>query len=201
MLLGIDLDNTLIRYDRAFCQAAADRGLVPAGQVQTKNGVRDRLRAAGMEPAWTALQGEVYGPRITEAELFEGALACLRWARESGFRLCIISHKTRHPIVGERHDLHLAARRWLAHAGLSGVAGAPVPEDDVLFAERKEDKIAAIAARGCDVFVDDLPEILRHPAFPRATRGVLFDPEQAFAAWDGLRLSSWGAIQTWLATL
>src|SRR6266404_4116929 len=42
------------------------------------------------------------------------------------------------------------------------------------------DKVARAAALRCEVFVDDLPEILAMPGFPNGMRRILFDPENQF---------------------
>ena len=53
----------------------------------------------------------------------------------------------------------------------------------------------------CDVFIDDLPEILAEPDFRDDMRKILFDPENQFAnrgsAFD--RHISWAAISADLA--
>jgi hypothetical protein len=42
----------------------------------------------------------------------------------------------------------------------------------------KQEKIQRIAKLGCDGFIDDLPEFLSEPAFPKIQR-LLFDPSGA----------------------
>ena len=69
--------------------------------------------------------------------------------------LAIVSHRTRHPFIGPKHDLHEAARGWvdtfLRRPGL-------IDRDGVFFELTKEEKLARIGAVGCTHFVDDLPE-------------------------------------------
>ena len=60
----------------------------------------------------------------------------------------------------------------------------------MFFNERKQDKIVRIASEQCELFLDDLPEILQHADFPASCRGVLFAPEQAAAATTDV-VSSW----------
>ena len=52
-----------------------------------------------------------------------------------------------------------------------------MPREQVFFELTKEEKLARIGTLGCDVFIDDLPEIFQAAAFPRGTRRILFDPE------------------------
>ena len=44
MRIGLDFDNTLIRYDDVFATAARDRGLVNANFSGNKQEVRDAIR-------------------------------------------------------------------------------------------------------------------------------------------------------------
>ncbi len=193
MRIGIDFDNTLVCYDRLFHRAALDAGLIPAQVAQSKNAVRDFLRKDGREPAWTELQGVVYGSRMSEAEAFPGAIEFLRQARSHGCELFIVSHKTRTPVIGPDYDLHAAARGWLE----ANVGEALVPAHRTYFELTKEQKLARIGACGCMIFIDDLPEILRAPGFPGHVGRWLFDPENAFADLSGVkRFANWSDLPT-----
>ena len=60
-------------------------------------------------------------------------------------------------------------------------------------------KVARVTGLGCQMFVDDLPEILARPGFPVGMRRVLFDPDNRFEAAAGdignvERRTSWKAI-------
>lgn len=176
MRLGIDFDNTLVAYDRLFHRLAVEQGVIPADLSATKTAVRDHLRLVGREPVWTELQGTVYGVRMAEADAFPGVQAFFRRCRLAGVPVCIISHKTRYPFLGERHDLHAAARSWLERQGFLDPAGAGLTLESVYFEETKAAKLARIAACGCTHFIDDLPEFLGEPTFPEGVRRFLFDP-------------------------
>ena len=99
---------------------------------------------------------------MQEAQLFEGAVDTIRKWQVSGCDVCVVSHRTRHPIAGEKHNLHAFARGWIESRQL-GLA-------DLFFEETKEAKLARIKSLCCDIFVDDLPEILLHPGVPSAHR-------------------------------
>jgi hypothetical protein len=174
-VIGIDLDNTLISYDRLFHRLALEQKLIAADLPVNKTAVRDFLRRQNQEPAWTALQGLAYGSRLREAEAFAGALDFLREGKRRGWPMHIVSHKTRHPIVGELVDLHEVAR---------GIPSSPCtdcassqPRDHVWFEETKAAKIRRIRELHCGVFIDDLPELLLDPQFPREIRRILFAPQ------------------------
>ena len=173
--LGTDFDNTLVNYDGLFHRAAVERGLVPAETPPTKNSVRDHLRAVGREAAWTRLQGLVYGSRLHEAPLFPHARACLARMRQEGVAIFIVSHKTRFPHAGPPFDLHAAARDWLVRQGLSHQGGIIEPQN-VYFETSLAAKLHRVATLGCHAFVDDLPEVLTHTAFPDGVQRIWFDP-------------------------
>jgi hypothetical protein len=191
MLIGIDFDNTLVSYERLFHRLACEQGLIPVDFPPNKVLIRDHLRATGREPLWTAMQGMAYGPRMSDAEPFCGARSALVYLRRAGHSVRIISHKTRAPLVGPPHDLHACARAWLEHQGF-WLPDTGLRPEHVFFEQTKEAKWDRIASARCDVFIDDLPEILQARAFPDGVRRILFDPGDVHAALQGLeRLHSW----------
>ena len=193
MRIGIDFDNTIACYDGVFHAAGLERGLIPADVGRDKNSVRDFLNGAGRADAFTELQGYVYGTRMELAAPYPGFADFIGAARRAGHELFIVSHKTLHPIRGPKHDLHLAARKFLAAWGLVGEAG-PIHPDHVFFELTKEAKAARVAALRCGVFIDDLPEIFALADFPRAVRPLLFDPADQFRDTKLDRCRSWTEI-------
>lgn len=190
MRLGFDFDNTLISYDTLFRQVALDQGLIPADTPPQKNAVRDYLRKIGQEDAWTRLQGEVYGGRIREAEPYEGMQETLRQLGGKEIPMVIVSHKTRWPFLGERYDLHEAARGWLEQQGFHSADGLGWLPGQVFFELTKEDKAARIAALGCTHYVDDLPEIL--DMLPPSIEKILFAPAGA-----AVTSPEWKVMTSW----
>ena len=185
-ILGVDFDNTLACYDSAFFEVALSLGLAPAGAVLTKQQVKAHLHGQGRYDDWTRLQGLVYGPDVGRAHPFPHALATLQQLRRAGWRVYIVSHKTRYPVIGERHDLHRAAAQWLLDNGFSEV-------DGTFFEETRAAKIRRIADLGCQAFVDDLPEVFADEHFPPICK-VLFDPHHS----HGGELSDWNALPSLL---
>jgi FMN phosphatase YigB (HAD superfamily) len=195
MLVGLDFDNTIVCYDGLFHRLAVERGLIPASLPATKQSVRDHLRAAGREDDWTELQGIAYGPRITDAVPFPGVTDCLRTLRKAGVGVAVVSHKTRHPYRGVRHDLHAAAHGFLRAHGFYKADVTGLSPDRVFLELTLSAKLARVAALGCDAFVDDLPELLSEPAFPAGVRKILFDPAGAHRD-EGAdaRVRSWAEV-------
>ncbi|MBI4694028.1 MAG: haloacid dehalogenase-like hydrolase [Gammaproteobacteria bacterium] len=199
MRLGLDFDNTIVNYDGLFHKVALEQGVIPADLPVTKIAVRNHLRAIGREEVWTEMQGYVYGARMDEAVAYPGALEFMAWARGAGLGLAIVSHKTKHPFLGPQYDLHAAARAWVRHHLVA--AGAPlIAPPSVFFELTKEEKLARIGAIGCDLFLDDLPEILEAQSFPAGTTALLFDPDRHHAAAaNGLAaIAGWDELQTWM---
>jgi hypothetical protein len=198
-MIGIDFDNTIVCYDEVFGRVAVEQGLVPPHAATSKTAIRDHLRAAGQEDRWTELQGTIYGPRMPDARPFPGVLEFFQACRAAGVPVAIVSHRTRFPYLGERHDLHAAARDWLARHGFHDPAGIGLPIERVFFEETKEAKLARIAGVGCTHFIDDLPDLLAHPLFPQDVRRILFDPHGEHAPLpDGNSAHSWGQLSSLL---
>lgn len=176
MHLGLDFDNTIVSYDALFHKVALEGGWITAEIPVSKVSVRDHLRESGREAIWTEMQGHVYGARMREATAYPGLINCLVWARGQGISVSIVSHKTKHPFIGEQYDLHEAARSWI-DIYLTDSIGRLVLPEQVYFEATKDSKVKRIADIGCSVYVDDLPEILLHPAFPTNVKKILFDPD------------------------
>jgi len=193
MLIGLDFDNTIVSYDALFYKVALEQGLIPASTQVNKVAVRNYLRSTGRERLWTEIQGVVYGARMEEASVYSGVIEFLQLARRAGHDLAIVSHKTRQPILGLRYDLHSAALAWISSHLCEN--GKPLISFDRIFFElTKEKKLARITQLKCDLFLDDLPEILLAAEFPLKTRGLLFDPESNHMKMDdleALRVRSW----------
>ncbi len=176
MRIGLDFDNTIVNYDQIFHKVALEQGVVPKDLPANKTAVRDYLRSIDKEDLWTEMQGYVYGLRMVEAGPYPGVLRFIRLAKEAGHTLAIVSHKTKHNYLGPKYDLHLAARAWVERY-LCDNQVPYIPEDRVFFELTKDEKLARIRDFGCEVFIDDLPEILLAANFPRHIKRFLFDPQ------------------------
>ena len=101
-LLGLDFDNTLVRYDKLFYQLALERKLIKESLPADKIIIRNHLRSKGQDEDFTLLQGEVYGRRILEAEPAEGMLNALKRLKKDGVQMRLVSHKTKTPYKGPK---------------------------------------------------------------------------------------------------
>jgi len=177
-IIGIDFDNTIIRYEPVLEEIVKERGY-PISPV-TKTALRDYLRVIGEESVWTEIQGLIYGPRIDGASVAQGFIDKLKTFNKA----VIISHKTKLSYSKDSFNLHDSAKRWLENHGITKIV------KDVFFEETKEAKLKRIDSENCTVFIDDLTEILMDPLFPKTVRAVLYDPYNESTYPD--RFSNWG---------
>jgi len=191
MRLGIDFDNTLIRYDELFHKLALEKELIPNSVPVLKNAVRDYIHQQGREEEWTLMQGEVYGNHILEAVAWEGMQTTLLQLQGRGVELYLVSHKTRTPYLGPAYDLHTAAKSWLTQKGFFSQMGLNWQSDQVFFELTIEGKINRIQQLGCTYFLDDLPEILE--LLPSSVKGIHFCPE----AKETKTSSQWMLLSQW----
>ena len=191
MKIGIDFDNTIVNYDRVFYSSALELNLIPKNLKKSKLVVRDYLREMDMNDVWTDLQGLVYGEKMKEAEIFDGFIEFLNFARNKSFSIVIISHKTRYPYSGKKYDLHVAAEEWILDR-LSETKINFKYLQNFFFLSSKEEKVDKIAQEKCDYFIDDLPEIFEIENFPKETKKILFDPLSSFKNKTNLtRVKDW----------
>lgn len=205
MLIGVDLDNTIIKYDGVFRKLADEHGLLRDDGVMSKKVVRDTLwQQEGGHQAWTDIQALVYGPRITEAAPFPGALAFFERCRELGVDTCIVSHKTEFAASDRerKHNLRDKGMEWLEWHGFFAASTSLAP-DAVHFAATRPEKVDRIAALGCDLFIDDLMEVFLEPGYPTTAEKVLFAPYLSAKpeGFDGMLCTHWDEMTNTLEAI
>ncbi|EFL89539.1 hypothetical protein [Ahrensia sp. R2A130] len=194
MRIGIDFDNTIANYDGVFHAAALEAGLIPSGVATSKDAVRDHMNANGSKDEFTKLQGHVYGARMDLARVHDGFADFVARTLNNGHELFIVSHKTRHPMLGPNHDMHTAARGFLETNSLVGKD--MIAPEDIYFEETKDAKSDRAKALGVAMFIDDLPAVLAMPQYKSMDR-VLFDPagtHEGKTDLPGRRVSRWNDI-------
>ena len=192
-LLGLDFDNTLVRYDELFRQLALEKGLINESLPADKKIIRDYLREKGQDEQFTLMQGEVYGLRILEAKPSAGVLEALRGVRERGIPMALVSHKTRTPYKGPSYDLHKAAMEWLEKHGFFSSKGIGWTKEQVHFANTKTEKISMIEKLNCTHYIDDLEEILEK--LGQTTKKILYSPNRNEAKGKFITLEKWENLQ------
>ena len=96
MNIGIDFDNTIVRYDSLFREIAFKEKLIGNNwSGRTKTELRDYLRKGiDGEKTWMQLQGLVYGKYMYLAKIMPGAGNFLMSCNSRKFQIYIVSHKT-----------------------------------------------------------------------------------------------------------
>ena len=170
MKIGIDFDNTIVCYDQAFYQAALEKGLLREEFFSPKK-IRCALKNYLKPDVWTELQGSVYGPYIRFAKLFPEVETFFKCCFSKGISLYVISHKTARPFKGPAYSLRSAAKKWISQYPFFSYA-------EIFFESTIEKKIKRINSLECDVFIDDLTQVLLRDDFPKKVQRILFDPDK-----------------------
>jgi hypothetical protein len=192
MRLGIDFDNTIACYDRAFSAHGVSQYKVPEVCAKSKQGVKKYLLEHGREEDWILLQGYVYGPGMTEATPYGGFCEFAEQAKLLGHDLFIISHKTKKPFRGPEYDLHAYSNKWLLD---HKIIGHLIEARNIFFELTIGKKLDRIRQQNCGLFIDDLEKILKHERFPPEVRPILFDPNGKKQQSQMLeRVGSWGEV-------
>ncbi len=198
MRIGIDFDNTLANYDSVFTRLAQEWGLIAPDALESKQVIRQLARQRD-ELLWQRMQGVVYGQRMQEAEAFAGVDSFLRRCATSGMQVFIVSHKTQFGHFDQTHtDLREAARLWMRNQGFFDAAKYAIPEPNLFFESTQAEKVLRIARLQCDVFIDDLPELFEHPAFPEVTRKILFSDGAQPAQNVQMTCAGWSEIEAFI---
>ena len=103
MIIGIDLDNTIIDYRNTFWHTALSTGIYTErhknsfsnnhGQVPNKNEIKNHLiLEEDGNYKWESLQCQVYGQYIHNACIFPGVANFLLHCKVRGVKVYIISH-------------------------------------------------------------------------------------------------------------
>ena len=161
--IGLDLDNTIIDYSKAFPVIAKTLGL-PAS-FRRRDEIRDRLRVSPPHDfEWQEFQALLYTKGLEYARPASGLEQFLGECSSLGVRVFIVSHKTgRTPEAFGAHDLHAPAMNWLV---VNNVVPNFVADTDVYFCPTQVEKIQTINDVDVEVFVDDLSEILTDSGLP-----------------------------------
>jgi len=194
MLVGVDFDNTIVSYDQVFHREALAAGLIDAELPQTKLAVRQQIWDRYGDIVWQRLQGQIYGPKMSAAQMIDGALDFFRTCYELQIPTQIISHKTEYGHFDDsRTSLRQVALQWLEAQGFFA-AGTGLQPELVSFENTRSEKIARINASGCSHFIDDLPEVLLDRQLSEQIRPILFAPAEKQAAASLFCCCSWEQV-------
>ena len=173
MLIGIDLDNTIINYDKVFFSVAIKNKLVPKNISKNKISIKKYLFKKKLTKKWKVLQSEVYGKNISEAIPYKGILKVINELVEKKINFKIVSHKTKNPYVGKKLNLHKISKKWLKEK-ITKLCTKKLKKIEIYFETSQAAKIKRIKKLGCTHFIDDLQNILEK--LPTNMTKILFLP-------------------------
>lgn len=176
MRIGLDFDNTIVRYDHVFASEAKKLGMMPLSWGGSKQELRDELllRPSG-DRLWQTLQGRVYGSGMEQAVMFPGVAFFLMRSRERGDDLFIVSHKTEFGHFDSTGTpLRQVALAWMESNGFFEQSRFGLVKENVFFTQTRSEKVDQITRLNLDVFIDDLEEVFVEEGFPPIKK-VLFN--------------------------
>jgi len=178
--IGIDLDNTIISYDKAFQSGAIVNGLVEKDCYLSKKALRDVIRNKPEgEFEWQKLQGFVYGEGIREATLFQGLYRFLWRCNERKIHVEVVSHKTEFGHFDKNKiSLRDSATNFLKNHGLLDNKNPLIKK--VTYKGTRQEKIDYIKENNFELFIDDLEEIIFSADF-KEQKGILFSQDNLLA--------------------
>ena len=203
MVIGIDLDNTIIDYNNAFRYTALNLNILSKDWIKKnisnssvyyqKSLIKKQiLSLKNGNYKWEALQGQVYGRYIHLALIFPGVVNFLIHCKNRSEKVHIISHKTdygHHDYAGI--PLRKSALGFLKKNNLlNGDYGITIK--DIIFCNSRKEKVNKISELKCNYFIDDLIEVFEEPEFPENTKKILFDIQSKYNCDYGAR--SWREI-------
>ncbi|MBT7555634.1 phosphotransferase [Candidatus Woesearchaeota archaeon] len=168
MLIGLDFDNTLARYDSVFAIEAKKEGLISDDWQGTKQDLKDKLYSIkDGDKFWQKIQGQVYGPSMHKASLFPGVARFLLRCKLKGHVIFIVSHKTKYGHFDPTKTLlRQVALDWMHSKGFFDKDKFLILEENIFFANTRQEKVEKINNLKLDVFVDDLEEVFSEKSFP-----------------------------------
>ena len=195
MIIGVDLDNTIVSYDALYHRLALEKGLISPGIPVSKQAVRDHIWKTAGDLPWQHLQAAAYGPCMATAKLIPGADAFFHRAAQAAATVFIISHKTMYAhrdTTGT--NLHQAAMDWLTSQGFFNDPKIHLDREGVFFETTREEKIRRIRALGCQIHIDDLEEVLAQPGLD-GIRRIRLGSDRPGGHPDITYCSAWKAIE------
>jgi len=197
--IGLDLDNTIIDYTPAYRIIAEKIGL-PQG-ITDRNSIRRTLRKSEYDDMeWQHFQSLLYTDGLAFAQPAAGLPDFLGLCKTLNIHVTIVSHKTSHtPVQFGDRDLRAPAIEWLVENGISPTF---VRDEAIYFCNTREDKIRAIAGIDCQVFVDDLMEVLDHPDLSTDISRFHYSLEASFisAINTGIQSANFTSLTAWLSS-
>ena len=168
--IGIDLDNTIVDYSLAY--KVIGRQFEFETELVDRESIRNHLRLQGDDIEWQRFQSILYTEGLISAQPANGVREFIELCRISLIEVFIVSHKTiQTPKLFGARNLRQPAVEWLEeHLLVSNL----VDSDHLHFCSTQSEKVCTINELGCELFVDDLLEVLMNPELSSEICKVLY---------------------------
>lgn len=172
--VGLDLDNTLIDYTQAYSKIAEIFGLTI--ENFNKDSIKQHLTDNKKNDVeWQRFQSILYTQGLDYAKLAPGLLNFLKFCKTKSIKVSVVSHKTlTTPKKFGNLNLRTPALKWLKEQQL---IPALISLEDIFFCSTKSLKIEKINQLKCEIFVDDLEEVLYDSSLNFNVKRVQFSNE------------------------
>ena len=159
MNIGIDLDNTIINYDKRFVDVASKKKYINKNWKGVKQDLKEEIKKLENGNAkWNKVQSIVYGDLSKKVFVNIGFYEFLWRAKLKKHNIFIISHKTIHPHYNKNIFLRDEANKFLNRNNIIKLVGAR----NIYYTDSLKDKICLINSKNLDWFIDDLEEVLNN---------------------------------------
>ena len=168
--IGVDLDNTIIDYSLAYGAISKKFGF--GTELVDRMSIRTHLRLKEDGIEWQRFQALLYTEGLISAQPTKGVREFFELCRFSQIEVSIVSHKTlQTPELFGAQNLRQPAIEWLKeHSLVSDFVGF----DHLHFCSTQLEKVNTINELGCDIFIDDLLEVLMNPELASEISRVLY---------------------------
>lgn len=201
MILGLDLDNTILDYSPAIRLAAQEALGLDLPSILSKVDQKKEIIEACGEESWTLVQGYSYGKYAWATRLFPGFVDFLDYVLQEDYHLQIFSHKSKFPLAGPKVNLRDAAVRVLEREGVvERLARQPGGLSPIHFFDLKSEKIANINSLEAGIFVDDLIEVAQSVK-PSWSRFHIFCEEESHLETGVICVKNWQSMRDHIGNL
>lgn len=167
--IGIDLDNTIINYNKAFIKFLKKK------KIFIKDIKKDKIKKISNNNSkiinWTQTQEEIYGNYIKYAKLFSYYKSFEKFALKNNFKLFIISHKTKYSEYSNKYNLHNKSRVWLKK-------NIKIENYKIFFHKNLDSKIKRISNLKLDYYIDDLDKIFKKKKLSTKIKKIYFSTKK-----------------------
>ena len=173
MIIGIDFDNTIAKYDDLFHNIALKENLIPKNSFpKDKKKIKEYIiYQSDGKRTWMRLQGLVYGKYMKNAKIMEGFCLFLLSCKRRDIEVKIISHKTEFGHYDpNKVSLRGEALKWMEHKNFFKADHFNLDKKNIHFASTRKGKVEIISALKCEWFIDDLIEVFEENSFPIHTK-------------------------------